>query len=101
MRTRRQIVDHRNDVARQIKSKLLFYGITPPFMASRPWGLKYITWLKALQFDTTYLRECFDLLIELYEYLTRQIVRINRRVVLLCRDKKYRERIRLLCTLPG
>ena len=27
LRTRRQIVDHRNDVARQIKSKLLFYGI--------------------------------------------------------------------------
>lgn len=27
LRTRRQIVEHRNDVARQIKSKLLFYGI--------------------------------------------------------------------------
>ena len=40
LRTRRQIVDHRNDVARQIKSKLLFYGITPPFRASRPWNLK-------------------------------------------------------------
>ena len=27
LRTRRQIVEHRNDVARQIKSKLLFYGL--------------------------------------------------------------------------
>jgi transposase len=101
LRTRRQIVDHRNDVARQIKSKLLFYGITPPFTASRPWSLKYIKWLKTLQFGTAYLKECFDLLIELYEYLTRQIVRINKKVVLLCRDKKYRDRIRLLCTAPG
>lgn len=31
LRTRRQIVDHRNDVARQIKSKILFYGIPVPF----------------------------------------------------------------------
>jgi len=101
LRTRRQIVDHRNDVARQIKSKLLFYGITPPFTSATRWSYKYIKWLKALQFDTTYLKECFDLLIELFEYLTRQIVRINKKVVLLCRDKKYRDRIRLLCTAPG
>ena len=101
LRTRRQIVDHRNDVARQIKSKLLFYGITPPLTTSECWSLKYIKWLKALQFDTTYLKECFDLLIDLYEYLTRQIMRINKKVALLCRDKKYRDRIRLLCTAPG
>jgi len=31
VRTRRQIVNHRNDVARQIKSKLLLYGIKSPF----------------------------------------------------------------------
>jgi transposase len=47
------------------------------------------------------LRECLDLLIDLYEYLTRQIIRINKKVALLCRDKKYRDRIRLLCTAPG
>ena len=34
LRTRRQIVDHRKDVARQIKSKLLFYGIVSPFSAT-------------------------------------------------------------------
>jgi len=101
LRTRRQIVDHRNDVARQIKSKLLFYGITPPLTTSERWSLTYIKWLRTLQFDTTYLRECLDLLIDLYEYLTRQIVRINKKVALLCRDKKYRDRIRLLCTAPG
>ncbi|MGA2109914.1 MAG: IS110 family transposase, partial [Syntrophorhabdales bacterium] len=101
LRTRRQIVDHRNDVARQIKSKLLFYGITSPFTASTRWSLKYIEWLKVLRCDTEYLRESFNLLIDLYEYLTRQIVRINKKVALLCRDKKYRDRITLLCTAPG
>jgi len=101
LRTRRQIVDHRNDVARQIKSKLLFYGIASPFTASTRWSLKYIEWLKVLRCDTDYLRESFNLLIDLYEYLTRQIVRINKKVALLCRDKKYRDRIKLLCTAPG
>lgn len=101
LRTRRQIVDHRKDVARQIKSKLLFYGIVSPFPTTRYWSLKYIEWIKTLSFDTHYLRECFHLLIDLYEYLTRQIARINRKIVLLCREEKYVNRIKLLCTAPG
>ena len=88
-------------MARQIKSKLLFYGITSPFTTSTCWSLKYIEWLKTLRPNTDYLKESFDLLIDLYEYLTRQIVRINNKVVLLCRDKEYRDRIKLLCTAPG
>jgi transposase len=101
LRTRRQIVDHRKDVARQIKSKLLFYGIVSPFSATPYWSLKYIEWLRALNFATDYLKESFCLLIDLYEYLTRQIARINRKVARLCRDKKYLDRIKLLCTAPG
>src|SRR5512135_3035123 len=34
LRTRRQMVEHRNDVARQIKSKLLFHGMRCPFRIS-------------------------------------------------------------------
>jgi transposase len=30
LRTQRRMVEHRNDVVRQIKSKLLFYGIRCP-----------------------------------------------------------------------
>jgi transposase len=101
LRTRRQIVDHRKDVARQIKSKLLFYGIVQPFPATPYWSLKYVEWLRALKFDTDYLKQSFEILIDLYEYLTRQIGRIMRKVVLLCREKKYRDRIKLLCTAPG
>ena len=80
---------------------MLFYGITPPFTATTRWSLKYIEWLKTLRFDTNYLRESFDILIDLYEYLAGKIVRINKKVVLLCRDEKYSDRIKLLCTAPG
>jgi transposase len=101
LRTRRQIVDHRNDVARQIKSKILFYGITVPFSPKTRLTHRYIAWLKTLTFGTPYMKESLDLLIQLYEYLTQQITRINRKVVTLCREKKYHERIKLLCTAPG
>jgi transposase len=47
------------------------------------------------------MKESLDLLIQLYEYLTKQIVQITRRVVALCCEKKYHERIKLLCTAPG
>jgi len=49
LRTRRQIVEHRNDVGRQIKSKLLFYGIRSPFAPRYGWGQNYLQWLRGLE----------------------------------------------------
>jgi transposase len=46
LRTRRQMVEHRNDVARQIKSKFLFYGICSPYSPKYGWGQNYLQWLK-------------------------------------------------------
>jgi len=79
----------------------MFYGISSPFSQLPRWSLQYIEWLKTITVETTYLKQAFALLIELYEYLTRQIARINRTVVRLCRDKKYRQKITLLCTVPA
>jgi transposase len=101
LRTRRQIVEHRNDVARQIKSKLLFYGIRSPFARRYGWGQNYLQWLKGLDFQREGLRACFERLIELYEYLTDQLIKMNQRVKELSQSVKYRERVRLLCTVPG
>jgi transposase len=70
LRTRRQIVEHRNDVARQIKSKLLFYGIRSPFAQRHGWGRNYLQWLRGLELPREGLRVCFGSLIELYEYLS-------------------------------
>jgi len=101
LRTRRQMVEHRNDVARQIKSKLLFYGVTSPFAPRHGWGQSYLRWLKGLDLKREELRACFESLIELYEYLTEQLLRMNQRVKELSQSLKYRERVRLLCTVPG
>jgi transposase len=101
LRTRRQIVEHRNDVARQIKSKLLFYGMRSPFSARHGWSQNYLQWLKGLDLPREGLRVCFESLIELYEYLTDQLIRMNQRVKELSQSSKYRQRMKLLGSVPG
>jgi len=101
LRTRRQIVEHRNDVARQIKSKLLFYGMRSPFSARHRWSQNYLQWLKGLDLPREGLRVCFESLIELYEYLTDQLIRMNQRVKELSQSSKYRQRMKLLGSVPG
>lgn len=101
LRTRRQLVKHRGSVARQIKSKLLFHGISSPFPDNHAWSRKYIAWLRGLTLQSEYFKESLDVLIDLYEHLTRQIIRMNKRVVELSRTDKYAHRIRLIRSIPG
>jgi transposase len=101
IRTRRQFVEHRGAVARQIKSKLLFHGISSPFPNRFGWGLKYIQWLKDLNLPSNYLRASLDTLIYLYEYLTGEIKKIIKRIVELSAIEKYKQRIKLIRTVPG
>jgi transposase len=101
LRTRRQIVEHRNDVARQIKSKLLFYGIRSPFAPRYGWGQNDLQWLKGIKLPRESLKACFESLIEVYEYLTNQLIHMNQRIKELSQSLKYRQRLKLLCSIPG
>jgi transposase len=101
VRTRRQLVNHRGSVARQIKSKLLFYGISSPFLSKYGWGRPYLQWLKGLPCPSEYLRGSLDTLIHLYEYLTEEIRKITKRVVELSCIDKYAHRMKLLKSIPG
>jgi len=101
LRTRRQILEHRSDVARQIKSKLLFYGIRPPFSTQAGWSKAFIQWIKDMSFGSEVLKVSFQSLIELYEYLTCQVIAVSRKVVELSRSEKYRKRVQLLRSVPG
>jgi hypothetical protein len=59
LRTRRQILEHWNDVARQIKSKLLFYEIRPPFSANVGWSRDFIQWVRDLSLGSEALKVPF------------------------------------------
>ena len=101
LRTRHQLVSHRSDVARQIKSKLLFYGIRSPFSAKQGWTKQYLRWVKGLLFEREGLRVSFQSLMELYEYLSAQLVKMNKKVIELSQSEKYLDRVRLLRSVPG
>ncbi len=101
VRTRRQIVNKRNGLACQIKSKLLFHGITCPLPGKERWSRRYITWLKELTLEKESLKTSFQYLIELYEYLSVQIISITKKVIELTRIDKYRDKVDLLRTIPG
>ncbi len=101
VRTRRQILEHRSDAMRQIKSKLLFYGIRPPFRERQHWSKVYVKWLKDFAFESDLLKMSFDYLIELYEYLTSQLRKISKQVILLARNSKYCKKVDLLKSVPG
>lgn len=101
LRTRRQLVKHRGSVARQIKSKLLFYDMPSVFPSKYGWGRPYIQWLKDLPCPSVYLRRSLDILIHLYEYLTGEIKRITKSVVELSCTDKYAHKMKLLRSIPG
>lgn len=99
LRTRRQVVNHRSNIARQIKSKLLFYGIKPPFAATQTITQRYIKWLRTA--TDGQLSVSFEVLINTYEFMTEQIKKLNEETAELSRSQKYSERIKLLQSIPG
>jgi len=101
IRTRRQLVEHCSDVARQIKSKLLFHGINSPVAGKIKWTKGYIKWLKDLTCKEEWLKVSLMSLIELFEYLTAQIKKISKELVVLSQKDNYRDRVSLLRSVPG
>lgn len=101
LRTRRQLVNHRSDVERQIKSKLLFYSIRSPLPLKQQWTGPYLEWLKSHQWEDTYLKVCFDILVRLCEDLTSKVKELNQRIKELAATETYKERLGLLKTVPG
>lgn len=101
LRTRRQLIHHRSDVARQIKSKLLFYSIQSPFRGQQQWTRAYVQWLKQLKVAQEGLKICLDILIRLYEELGLKIQEFNQRIAQLVGTESYQRRVGLLKTVPG
>ncbi len=101
LRTRRQLVNHRSDVARQIKSKLLFYSIRAPFSAQQQWTAPYLRWLRGLGGEDACVQVCVEVLLRLYEEVTVQVKALERRIKTLAATEKYQGRVRLLRAVPG
>lgn len=101
VRTRRQLMEHRTDVMKQIKSKLLFHGIESPWAAGHRWTGDFIRWLRTLVCSHRVFTISLGFLIDLYEHLTDQLKKITKQVFLLCKNERYAKNIHLLRTIPG
>ncbi len=100
-RTRRQIVNHRSDVMRQIKSLLLFNSIEIPFKSSQHWTGPFMKWLRELDLGSEYLNRSLKALVDLYEYLNAEKKTLTNDVLKLAEEEKYAQRVSLLTTIPG
>jgi len=101
IRTRRQIVNHRSDVMRQIKSLLLFHSVAVPFPSNQQWTSPFVRWLQELDLGNEYLNQSLQALVALFDFLSAEKKRLTREVLVLSRKAGYVPRVRLLKTIPG
>ena len=100
VRTRRQLSNHRTDVMRQIKSLLLFHGISLPGGDTGFWARPILRSLRGVE-TNEYVSRSLNTLIDLYEYLTQQVKQLTKEIRRLARTETYARRVELLASIPG
>ena len=100
IRRRRQLIRDRVRTQNRVKSELRFYGIELPEPMG-PWTKTYVENLRRVRFPSRWMQESFSRLLEQYEFLSEQIGRQTRLLRELAQTELYRERVRILCSVPG
>ena len=101
LRTRKQLVEHRGDVMRQIKAKLLFHSIQIEGEKDRKWTHHYLSNLQENDFSGESLKVSFDALLKTYDDLSTTIRTMDQKIRHLSKRKEYKEDVALLMTVPG
>ena len=100
IRRRRQLVGDRVRTQNRIKSELCFYGIDLPTPRG-PWTQVYFTNLQRIKFNNRWMQQSFNRLLEQYEFLSAQIDKQTQLLKQLSRLPLYRDRVKILCSIPG
>jgi transposase len=100
IRRRRQLIRDRARTQDRVKSELRFYGVEPPEPAG-PWTKTYVENLRRVRLPSRWMQESFQRLLEQYDFLSEQIGRQARLLRELAQAGLYRERVRILCSVPG
>jgi transposase len=100
LRRRRQIVRDRVRVQNRIKAELNFYGIDLPSPRGK-WTQIYFDNLCKIKFRNKWMQESFNRLLEQYDFLCSQIVKQTNLLKKLAQSALYRERVEILCSIPG
>jgi len=101
LRTRKQLVHHRADVMRQIKSKLLFHSIEIDAEKDRKWSTRYVKNILEHDFQSITMRASIEALLEVYGHLSLMIRSLNKQIHALSKTERYEADVTLLMTVPG
>jgi transposase len=100
VRRRRQLIRDRVRAQNRIKAELRFYGVELPEPRA-PWRRVYVENLRRLRLPSRWAQESFTRLLEQYEFLTGQVEKQTRLLRELAQTPAYRERVKILCSVPG
>lgn len=100
IRRRRQLIRERVRTQNRIKAELRFYGICLPEITGR-WSKQYLENLRRIRFSTPWQQKSFESLLEQYEFFTKQIEQQTGLLRSLSQTESYRERVRILQSIPG
>lgn len=99
-RRRRQLIGDRRRTQSRIKAELRFHGIDLG-EPKGPWSRVYFENLRRIRFGNYWMQESFNRLLEEYEFLCAQIKKQTRLVKELAETELYRDRVKILRSVPG
>lgn len=100
LRERRRLVRQVRQVQCQIKALLHCYGLKVPCRAGR-WSQIFESRLWQLRFDSQFMQQSFERLLERYVFLRQQVASQTKLVRTLAQSEDYREKVSWLTSLPG
>jgi transposase len=100
IRRRRQLVGDRVRTQNCIKSELYFYSIDLPAPRGK-WTQVYFANLQRIKFKNRWMQQSFNRLLEQYEFLSVLIEKQTQLLKQLAQLPLYRDRIKILCSIPG
>ena len=100
IRRRRQLIGDRVRTQNRIKSELRFYGIQIPETTSK-WSKAYVMNLHRLKFNSHWVEESFQRLLEEFDFLSDQIKKQTTVLQTLAETPLFKERVKILRTVPG
>jgi transposase len=102
VRLRSSLVREQTRYKNRIKAILQYYGLpTPDGILDRHWSRKYLAWLDQVRLQYASGDYAFRVLLAQLLSVRQTLAELTRRIRLLSQDEQYREKVALLCTIPG
>ncbi len=101
LRTRQQLLEHRSDACRQIRSKLLFHGIVPPGDLGKTWSKAFLEWLESSPTGNRPLDVSLEALAGTYRDLTRRIDHLDAEIKEMSETETYHDNVAIVKSIPG